>query len=416
MANALPLPLASTNLSLYLVEHGFDKASIALFSLLSFPMSLKLIWCPVIDHFSLPFFKNSPRKGWLLFSLLGMSIVFMLLSQIDPAENIFLFCVLLSLLFSMTGCLYMVGISYELECLDESRYSKGSSYVIIGYRTGLLLGGAAVLSIAHMSSWEMAFFTLSCLCLLSTMAVAFQKEPSKSHLVIEEKRKALSNHSSLFYGFLQESFVRPCRDFFSKQDAWTALLVILFFKLGIHTVKLVEGPFYLDLGFTKQDLAIYLKTVGFTMTILGSFISAYFFKDRNVFQMIAIMSLLHSLSLSGYLAHAFLGKSTLILFLTSVTFHFTGGMAMATFIRFLWKICSLQYASAQYACLMSLFSFNAHLFSFLGGLLAAALSWQALFMGVIFIAALSSSLLLWICREKRYLGKLYHDLKNLYKG
>src|SRR5574338_1041148 len=102
------LPLSGQTLSIYLTERGFDTNLIGLFCLLSFPMSIKIIWAPIIDHVTLPFFRSSPRKRWLLFSLLGIALSFAFLTVVDPAVSPILFAITLSALFSFAACLYMV--------------------------------------------------------------------------------------------------------------------------------------------------------------------------------------------------------------------------------------------------------------------------------------------------------------------
>ncbi|MBS0654624.1 MAG: MFS transporter, partial [Verrucomicrobia bacterium] len=251
IANALPVPLTSFNLSLYLADNGFGHDAIGLFSLLAIPLSLKLLWSPLIDTCSLPFFSQSPRKGWMAFSLIGMALSLAGMGLINPGANTGLFAASLFSLCSFTGCLYIVGLAYELESIDENSYSLGSASIVAGYRLGLLFAGAGVLYIAYLYSWQVAFLSMAAILLLGCIAVVLQREPYKSQAILAEKRMRFSNHASLYSAFWHETIRKPSSNFFQRQDWLVVLLIIILFKSGNHIAKAMEGPFYLDIGFSK---------------------------------------------------------------------------------------------------------------------------------------------------------------------
>jgi len=367
-------------LSLYLTEKGFDTNTIGLFSLLGIPLSAKLLWSPLVDNVRLPFFSNSPRKGWMLFALVGMAISFALMALFDPQQNLWLFSGSLLSLNLFTGCLYIVGLAYELESIDESRYSMGSASIVAGYRTGLLFAGAGVLYIAEMHSWPMAFISLATILLIGCFAILLQPEPYKSHKTLETKRAQFALYPSLSKGFWHEIISKPCKIFFQRAD-WIAIMgVLLLFKMGNHMVKAMEGPFYLNIGFDKTDLALASKTWGFATAVAGALIAGVFLKNRNHKTSVAFLGMLHACSLLGYWIQALVGKSYFILYFTVTTGNFTGGMAMTAFTLCLWKTCSKQYAAVQYALFWSLFSLNMHLLSCLGGFLASSYNWETFFL------------------------------------
>jgi MFS transporter, PAT family, beta-lactamase induction signal transducer AmpG len=393
LANALPVPLIGSNLSLYLAEKGFNIDTIGLFSLLGIPFSMKLLWSPIIDNFSPPFFSESPRKGWMLFALLGMIFSFFGMSLADPQTDLWLFVGSLFSLSAFTGCLYMVGLAYELESIDESKYSMGSASIVAGYRTGLLLAGAGVLYIAQLHSWPAAFMTMAITLLIGCIAILLQPEPYKSQSNLEIKRSQFALYPSLKQGFLHEIILKPCKLFFQRNDWVVILAVLLLFKVGNHMARAVEGPFYLSIGFDKADLALASKTWGFTTTILGALLAGMFLRKKNHKLSIALLGILHACSLLGYWLQALVGKSYFVLYLTVTAGNFTGGMAMTAFTFCLWKTCNKQYAATQYALFWSLFSLNTHLLSCFGGFLAASYSWKTFFF-LTSVLGISSSLVL----------------------
>src|SRR5262249_12311037 len=149
------------------------------------------------------------------------------------------------------GCLYIVGISYELESIPKSSYSTGSSCLITGYRTGLLYAKAGVLYIAHIASWTSSFQLSGMMSLLSACIVFLVREPYNSQETVRVKREAFLQHSSLIKGFLQETVIMPFQTFV-RSGRWQLLLaIIVLFKVSDHMAKPMEGPFYLELGFNK---------------------------------------------------------------------------------------------------------------------------------------------------------------------
>ena len=126
ICNALSLPLTGSVLSIWLTEENFTKEMIGMYALLGLPFSVKIIWSPIIDQFSLPFFRYAPRKGWMIFALGGIALSLLFLSLLSPEKEPFLLAFAIFTLLLFSSCLYIVGISYELESLQEENYAMGS--------------------------------------------------------------------------------------------------------------------------------------------------------------------------------------------------------------------------------------------------------------------------------------------------
>lgn len=376
--NALPIPLMGSTMSIWLAEAGFNKGLIGSFTLLGIPFSLKILWSPLIDHIALPGAKNCPRKGWLIFALIGMALSLLAISFIQSNEHPIALAMCLFTLSLFSGCLYIVGIAYERESLDEKHYSLGSASVVTGYRLGLLTAGAGALYISSLFNWSIMFEMASGLVLLIAFFILLQPEPANSKSILEEKKNQFKN-SSLFQGIWQEVLVSPCKLFFSRKEWLLLLLLILLFKSGDHLATSMEGPFLLSLGFIKTDLAMASKLWGMAATILGAFIAGTFLRGKDPFVSLGWIGLLHATSLGCYYLLSLTGKFFLGLFVTVAIQHLTSGMAMTVFIFFLWRICDRRYAAVQYALLWSVFSLKANLLSFCGGMIAHYTTWQQFF-------------------------------------
>lgn len=384
-ANAIPLPLmGKSTLSIWLSENGTSKDVIGLFALLAIPFSLKIFWTPLVDHFK-------TRKGALCFALFGISATLGGMSFIDPKFNLTLLAFAILLLSLFTGCLYVAGISYEIESLNEDSYGIGSAWVTTGYRIGLLAAGAGTLYLSELWNWADAFKSLALIIAFGSLFILFLPEPPKSQGVIEGKRKQFSNNSSLVNWFWQEIIRKPVSVFFQRNDWQLILLCILLFKFGDELAKSMEGPYYLSLGFSKANIAFASKTWGMAATILGGFISGFFIRGKDPLLSVLQFGFLHACSLFLYLI---LGQVPSVIALCCVVTieNFTVGMAMTAFIALLWRVCDKQYAAIQYALFWSLFSFKSDLVSCLGGLLAKEQTWNA-FFSIVALVGVTTALL-----------------------
>lgn len=381
-ANGVPIPLSGSVLSIWLVESGFDRTTIGLFALLAIPFSFKILWKPIVDHFSFPLFSDQPRKGWLLFSLCGISAVFLCISFIDPSISPWELAACFCVLSFFTGCLYIVGLSYELESLDEKLYSMGSACAVTGYRLGLLFAGAGALYFSAVWDWSWMFRLMAGLLLLGGIMILMQPEPYKSKEVLAARKNQLSLYNSSMQLFLHEILLQPCRAFF-KNSHWKAILFLLItFKLGDQVVKSMEGPFYLSLGYSKTTLATASKIWGMAASISGAFLAGWYLKGKEPFLALAKAGFIHSCSLICYYVLAISGKSLIGLYMTVAIENFTGGIAMTAFIHFLWRVSDKRHAAIQYALLWSVFSFKGDILASIGGILASWMAWDIFFLVV----------------------------------
>lgn len=388
------LYLNGANLSLYLTECGFEKDLIGLFCLLGFPFSLKILWSCVIDYVRLPFFPDTPRKAWFFVALVGIALCFLALSWIDPKVYPWLFALALVALSLFSGCFYMVGIAYELESIPTGSYSLGSSCLITGYRTGLLYAGAGFLYLAHIASWNFAFQISATIVIIAGLLMLLVKEPYRSKETLSIRNRRLSEHPTLFKGLVYETLVQPCRIFLQSNNWLVLLATILLFKTADHMAKPMEGPFYLELGFDKQDLALAAKSFGFAATIFGAFFAGKVIQNKNPYYAVALLSIVHTLAEFGCLVHSVVGKSYPLLYLTSGVGNFTGGMLITAFISLLWKTCDRNYAPVQYAFLWSISSLATNLMACCGGFLAASTNWTQFFTTICLIGIATSCLLM----------------------
>lgn len=375
IANALPMPIMGSTLSIWLSEVGFDNGMIGLFALFGLPMSFKLLWMPLIDRFF-------HRKGWIFFALSGMALCMLGMSFTDPVLSPWKLAGWIAALSCFTGCLYMAGIAYELESLEEKQYPMGSANVITGYRVGLLISGGGALFLSTLLEWPAVFQCIAFILMLGAFFILLLPEPFKSKEVIESRKAGFLKYRSPFHWFWKETLLEPCRKLFKNPQVILILLFLVLFRAGDELSKCMEGPFYLSLGFDKADLATAAKTWGMAATLFGAFLGGVYLKANHSIPTLIKIGCLHASTLFCYYFMTLAGKSLPALYVTVALEHLTGGLLMTAFITFLWKSCDKEYAPIQYALFWTVISFKTDIMAALGGALAARLEWGPFFLVV----------------------------------
>lgn len=317
-------------------------------------------------------------------SLFGMGLF-------PPQEHLLPFSLSVFCLSLFTGCLYMSGLSYELESVPDEAYGKGSAWVVGGYRVGLLFAGATALYLALLFDWDWMFFAMAGTVVLGGLLILNSPEPYRSREILQQKQK-----STLF----KEILIEPCRNFFQRKD-WLFVLGLLFtIKIGDQFSKTMEGPFYLSLGFDKGDLALASKLWGFGATLMGAALAGFYLRHRQPLKAALLTGMAHSLTIGLNALFAFTGKSYWLLYTTAALENLTGGLAMTAFIFLLWKICDKRFAKVQYALLWSLFSLKGNLFACMGAHAAAYTTWTPFFL-LASILGFGSLVLLWLMEIRK---------------
>lgn len=323
-----------------------------------------------------------------------MTLSILGLSCFDPADSPSLFALFLFLISSAAGCVYVAGIAYELEGIDESEYRLGSAWVLTGFRFGLLIAGAGALYLSSFYGWSSMLRCLAAVLASAGVVVGFLPEPYKSREVLAAKRRDLLNYSSKSRAFFSEVLYQPFKNYFANAHAGKILLFILLFKIGEELLREMAGLFYLSLGFDTIDLANATKVWGMGATIAGAFIAALYLKNKNDILSLAALHLVQSTTLICFIILSLVGKSYVCLYGGIAIENLCVGMAMTAFIAFLWKTCDKRFAATQYTLLWSVYLFKGKFIIFLGGVIAQQCSWTTFFVlaSVIGIAAAVSTM------------------------
>ena len=174
--------------------------------------------------------------------------------------------------------------AFRIEATDESLQGATAATYQLGYRIAVLAAGAGALYIAEFGSWPAAYQTMAALGLVGIVTTLIISEPEKRVAAgtaeLEGKiadfaaglgrpaRLGCARRWSSLYG----AIVCPFVDFFARYG-WLAVVLLAFiglFRLSDIAMGVMANPFYIDIGFSLEQIANVSKIFGFVMSILGA--------------------------------------------------------------------------------------------------------------------------------------------------
>jgi len=193
--------------------------------------------------------------------------------------------------------------------------------------------------------------------------------------------------------------VAPFVDFFKRNSSW-ALLILTFialYRLSDITMGIMANPFYLDLGFTKTEIANIGKLFGFFMTLAGSFLGGLIVVRYGIYRPLLAGAVMVALTTLLFAQLANVGANLNWLALVISADNLSGGFSNAAFIAYLSSMTSRAYTATQYALFSSLMTLPGKFFSGFSGVIVDVSSYQVFFVyaALMGLPAIFLSWLLW---------------------
>lgn len=367
-SGGLPFPLVYATLSAWLEEAGLARSDISTFAWLGFAYSLKFLWAPVIDSVNVPVLARlfGRRRAWLLVSQVGVAVSLLLMSTLNPALELGVFAmVALSVaLFSATQDIVIDAYRIESDVV-EMQGVLAAAYQY-GYRVALVFSMAGALYIAEFGSWALAYQSMAVLMLVGVMTVMFSPEPVASGNI--------KPRAGGFLAWVTSAVVGPFMDFF-KRAGWIAVPIIAYilaFRVSDYVLGILANPFYLDIGFSKAEVASVAKLYGLIVALVGTAIGAAAVLRFGVYRCLVIASVLIASTNLAFLWLAFQGAELWALAVTISADNFAMGFAGTAFIAYLASLTNTMFTATQYALFSSL---SALLGKFLAGFSGNVQEW-----------------------------------------
>ena len=368
-ACGLPLLLTITVLQAWMKEQGVDLAAIGMMSLVGVPYTLKFLWAPFLDRFTLPFLGR--RRGWLLIAQLSLIGAIVGLGSTNPKEDLWTVAFVAFLVTFFSASQDIVVDAYRREDLPDEELGLGSSLYVNGYRVGMLLASGGGLILADHMAFSMVYFIMAACMLPGVLTTLFAPEPKIS----DDPPKTL-----------REAVFSPMIEYFSRRGALWILAFILFYKIGDTMASTMTIPFYLDIGFSKTEIGAVVKLFGFWATIAGSLIGGIIMIRMGIHRSLWIFGGLQAVSTACFAILARIGHSVALLSGVIAFENLSSGMGTAAYAAFMASITNKKFTATQYALLTSLMGVPRVLASAPTGFLAKHIGWEMFFIFCTLIA------------------------------
>ena len=362
-AAGLPLLLVLGTLSFRLREAGIDRSTIGYLSWVGLAYGFKWVWAPLVDRLPIPLLTRwlGRRRSWLLLSqcLVVGGLVGMALADPRDALGPIVWCALAVAFGSATQDIALDA--FRIESADTNHQAALAASYQTGYRLAMIWAGAGVLWIADRSevlpalgqaasyqnaAWMMAYLVMAVSMVVGMVTVLFSNEPAQVQLP-PAKNLAV---------WLQGAVVEPFADFL-RRYGWHAVLIlalIAVYRISDVVMGIMANPFYVDMGYTKAEVATVTKIYGVVMTLLGAFVGGVLSMRFGVMRILMLGALLSAASNLLFAWLAGHGHDVTALIAVVSADNLAGGVASAAFIAYLSSLTNVSYSATQYALFSSM--------------------------------------------------------------
>jgi len=402
----LPLLLVLGTLSFWLREAGIDRTTIGYLSWVGLAYAFKWVWAPLVDRMPIPLLTRwlGRRRSWLLLAQLAVMAGLVAMSFNDPklALQPVVWGALAVAFGSATQDIALDA--FRIESADVDRQAALAAAYQTGYRLAMIWAGAGVLWLAARAevvglasyqhgAWQTAYLVMAASMSLGMLTVLLSPEPLRRPMPVAKNAVE----------WLHGALVEPFSDFLQRygRQALLILALIAIYRISDVVMGIMANPFYVDMGYTKDEVAAVTKIYGVIMTLVGAFIGGVLSMRLGVMRVLMLGAIL---SAASNLLFAWLGTLghdvTALIFVISAD-NLSSGIASAAFIAYLSSLTNLNYSATQYAIFSSVMLLAPKFLAGYSGRYVDAFGYQNFFVATAMLGA-PVLLLVWLAsRVKR---------------
>jgi len=359
-ASGLPFLLVAGTLAYWLREGGIELREITMIASAGLAYSCKFLWAPLVDRWRLPMLgRFGQRRSWLLLAMLAVMAGLLAMAQVSPAQLAAF--VWLTLLVAFAGATLDIAVdAYRVEIAPASAQGALVATYSLGYRMALILAGALALVLADHLAWAHVYRLMALAMALPLLVCLLAAEPARVRVRTEHWLEGL-----------REGVIEPFADFFRRFGAPSALVLLLFIlSMKISDQALIGGmigPFYLDQGFSKTEIAAVSKVYGVWVGIAGAFVGGMAVSRWGLYWPLLIAIILGGASNLLYLS--LIGAEGDLVRLTVVISgeNFAQGYLGTTAVAYMSALVNQRYTATQYALFSSLIMLPGKVLGFFSG-------------------------------------------------
>ncbi len=428
-SSGLPFPLVLTTLSARLRQSGIDRTTIGYFSLVGLAYSLKFFWSPIVDRLPLPLLHGlGRRRSWMLIGQAGIAIGLVALALHDPSADASTIAWLAVFTAFASATQDIAVDAYRIESVDTQWQGSMAAAYQVGYQVALIAGGAGALFAASSYGWTTAYLLMAggvAVGIATTLGIA-EPEATIDRATLAQETRVVSflQRAAHWPAALRHigawvigAVVCPVVDFFVRNGwrvALPILALILTYRLNYMTMGVAAIPFYLDLGYSLDQIALISKGYGIVLTLCGALLAGFLVKRYGLRVSLLIGGVLLTAAnlsyayigahLAGFIvAHAAdpnaagpdLGWLAAVVSIDNIA----NGIAGTAFIAYMSSLTNTAYTATQYALFGTLWSLPAKSLASQWGRIVDTFGYAPFFVYSALIGLPSLLLILWAMRR-----------------
>ena len=364
-------------MSLWLKEDGLSRSTIGWAGLIFAVYAFNYLWAPLIDRIRIPWLTNKVghRRGWIITMQSLILICLICWSLINPTTNLAL-VISIGLIIAIASATQDITVdALRIEQIGENEgksMQAGAAIAVVGWWTGYKLGGVVALNAAEFfqqsgveNYWQVTFLVLGIIIILCNIGLLFVNEPQpvdrtesqkQTDSMIENKLGS-SNIIIKIVAWLTGTVIGPVMSFFKKNGFNIAIAILGFvflFKIGEAFLGRMSVIFYKEIGFTKSDIALYSKGLGWVTTVIFTLLGGLFAIRSGVIKAMFVSGILMASTNLLFSLLAWSGKSELLFAIAVIFDDMAAAFATVAFVAFISMLVDRTYTATQYALLSSI--------------------------------------------------------------
>ena len=422
--SGFPWVLIGSSLSLWLKEDGLSRSAVGWAGLIFAVYAVNFLWAPLVDRLRLPYLTDrlGHRKSWILLMQVLILASLLFWSTLAPSINISLVigAGLLIAVCSATQDITIDALRIEqIDRADTAAMAAGASVAVIGWWSGFKIGGLIALMVADKlemmgfeNYWQMTFILLGGLVVLCNIGLLFIPETGtrERSLAQAEAQAAFQqklggdNLATKAASWIGSTVLMPLLSFFQKNGLKMGLAILSFiflFKIGEAFMGKMSIIFYKEVGFSKSDIALYSKGLGWITTVVFTLLGGYFALKSGVVRALLISGAVMAATNILFSALAWAGKVEWLFAVAVILDDLAAAFATVAFVTFISLLVDRNYTATQYALLASIGTLGRTLLASSSGELVDWLEGDwGLFFIITAVMVIPSLIILWSMRKR----------------
>ena len=422
--SGFPWVIIGSALTLWLKEDGISRSTIGWAGLIFGVYAINFLWAPLIDRIRIPILTSliGHRKAWIISLQFIILISLICWSILNPIDNLALI-VFIGLIIAISSASQDITIDAlrieQIKKDESSAMAAGAAIAVVGWWSGYKLGGLITLisadwfqSLGFDNYWQVTFILICGIIIIFNFGLLFIPEYGTNERILAQKEDQnylrknikISGYMGELISWISATIINPLYSFFKKNGVTIGLSIVGFiflFKIGEAFLGRMSILFYKEMGFSKSDIALYSKGLGWITTVAFTLLGGWFAIKSGVIRALFISGIVMSLTNLMFTVMAWSDKSELLFAIAVLVDDLAAAFATVAFVTFISLLVDRNYTATQYALLASIGTAGRTLMASSSGSLVDWLDgdWGIFFI-ITALMVLPSLILLWIIRNK----------------